>query len=190
MMRRLHSVSVALRILLFTNSLVLLAAALFGPIYALYVEELGGGLLDAGLTSGVYAITAIFTTLVAGIYTDKIKENEYVIIFGYFVIAIAFFLLNFVTSITYLFLVEMLIGFGTAIYSPAFSAIYSKHLSKEKPGIEWSFWDIIDNVSYAIGAILGGYLASNFGFGILFNIMSMLCIISGAYIYFLPREVL
>ncbi len=189
-MRRIHRVNLAIRVLLFTNALVLLAAALFGPIYALFVAELGGGLLDAGLTSGVYAITAVFTTIIAGAYTDKLKENEYVIICGYFIIGLAFFLLNFVKTIEHLFLVEMLTGFGTAIYSPAFSAIYSNHVSYEKPGTEWSFWDVIDNTSYAIGAVLGGYLASTFGFPILFNLMASLCLISGLYIYFLPREVL
>ena len=39
--------------LLFTNSLIIVAGAMLGPIYALLVEDIGGGLLDASLASVV-----------------------------------------------------------------------------------------------------------------------------------------
>jgi len=38
-----------LRILLVTNAMILLAGAMLGPIYAIFVEKVGGNLLDASI---------------------------------------------------------------------------------------------------------------------------------------------
>ncbi len=65
----------ALRILLSTNAMILMAAAMLGPIYALFVEGLGGDLMDASIAGGVFAFVAGLTTLISGKYSDKIKEN-------------------------------------------------------------------------------------------------------------------
>ena len=124
----------ALRILLSTNAFILLAAAMLGPIYAIYVEEIGGDLMDASLASGLFALTAGLTTFISGKYSDKIKENELIIILGYTIMGTGFFLYNLVDSIGFLFCVQILIGFGEAIYSPAFDAVYSKHLDGHKSG--------------------------------------------------------
>ena len=48
----------ALRVLLFTNGMVLVSGALIAPIYALFVAEIGGNLLDASLTAAVFAVVA------------------------------------------------------------------------------------------------------------------------------------
>jgi MFS family permease len=121
-----------LRILLITNALILVAGAMLGPIYALFVSNIGGNLLDASLTAGIFALAAGLTTLVAGRFADKIKEKRYIIAFGYTVMGIGFLLYTFVNSIWFLFVVQALIGFAEATYSSAFDALYSKHLTKRK----------------------------------------------------------
>lgn len=63
-----------LNILLFTNAMILLACAMLGPIYALFVEEVGGDLLDASFAGGAFAIAAGVTTLISGRYTDKVNK--------------------------------------------------------------------------------------------------------------------
>lgn len=179
-----------LKILLTTNALILFAAAMIGPIYALFVQEIGGDLLDASLAGGVFALAAGLTTLISGRFSDKMKENELVMVLGYLIIGIGFFLYLFVNSMWFLLVIQILIGFGEAIYSPAFDALYSKHLNKEKSGFQWGAWESINYFTMAISAILGGYLVTEFGFKILFIIMSFLCLGSAVYIYLLPRKVL
>ncbi len=180
----------ALKILALTNAIVLIAGGMIGPIYALFVEEIGGDLLSAGFAGGVFALAAGITTLMAGKYADKIKENELMIVFGYFLMGIGFLLYMFVKSIWSLFLVQALIGFSEAIYAPVFDAIYSKHLDKNKAGRAWGVYESINYFSLAAGAVIGGLVGKQFGFNILFIIMAMLCFWSAIYIYFLPRKVL
>ena len=40
------------KVLLVTNSVILLSVAMLGPIYALFVDEIGGSLLDASVAAG------------------------------------------------------------------------------------------------------------------------------------------
>jgi len=179
-----------IRILLVTNSLVLIASAMLGPIYALFVKEIGGDLLDASYAFGVFALAAGITTLFSGKYSDKIKENELIVVFGYGIMGIGFFSYMLVNSIWALLVVQVIIGLGGAIYSPAFDAVYSKHLDSYKSGREWGAWEAINYFTAAFGAVTGGFLVTFFGFNTMFVIMGLLCFASAFYILRLPRKVL
>jgi len=179
----------ALRILLTTNALILFSAAMLGPIYALFVEEIGGDLLDASLAGGAFALTAGLVTLLSGKYSDRIKEQELIVVLGYTIIGIGFISYMFVDSIISLLFVQIIVGMGEAIYSPAFDAVYSKHLSVESSGSQWGAWESMNYFTNAIGAILGGSIVTIFGFKSLFFVMATLCFLSAIYIYRLPRRV-
>lgn len=185
-----HSLNKGLRILLATNALILMSAAMLGPILALYVEDIGGDLLDASFAAATFAIVAGITTLLIGRWTDKVAENELIIVAGYAILGIAFFSFLFVDSVTDLFMVQILIGFGEAIYSPAFDAVYTKHLTDGKSGSGWGAWEAMNYFMITAGATIGGFIASRYGFSPLFIIMGTLSISAAAYIYFLPRKVL
>lgn len=86
-----HLFNRSLRILLATNAIILFAGAMLGPIYALFVEDIGGSLLDASIAGGMFALAAGITTLVSGRYADKIKENEFVVVAGYLIMALGFY---------------------------------------------------------------------------------------------------
>ncbi len=180
----------ALRVLLITNGLVLIAGAMLGPIYALFVERIGGSLLDASLTAGIFALAAGVTTLIAGKYADNVKRKDLIVVLGYLVMGIGFVLYTFVNSIIFLFIVQVIIGFAEAFYSPAFDALFSGHTTKKRIGIEWGTWEAMDYFSVAFGAIAGGVIVTLAGFSAIFMIMAALCFISSAYIYLLPRRVL
>jgi len=180
----------ALRILLSTNAMILMSAAMLGPIYALFVEKVGGDLMDASIAGSIFALVAGLTTLISGKYSDKIKENKQVIVFGYAIMGVGFLLYLWVASVVSLFIVQAIIGFGEAIYAPAFDSLYSKHLDRHKSGRQWGAWESINYFTTAIGAIIGGGLVTLFGFQPLFVIMAMLCFGSAIYIYHLKQSVL
>lgn len=180
----------ALRIMLVTNSLVLLAGAMLGPIYAIYVERVGGDLLDASLAGGIFALVAGLTVLLAGNLSDRIKENEMVVAVGYLMIGLGFLLYLWVESVFMVFLIQIIIGLGEAIYSPAFDAVYSKHLDVGKSGLQWGWWEAMNYFTYAVGAVIGGLVVVNLGFDFVFVVMAVLCFGSALYIYLLPRKVL
>lgn len=179
-----------LRILLATNAFVLVAGAMLGPIYAIFVDNVGGDLMDASIAGGLYALAAGVTTLISGKYSDKIRESEYVVVLGYVIMGIGFLFYTMANSIWWLFVLQSLIGMGEAIYSPAFDAVYSHHLVEEKAGGQWGAWESMNYFSLTIGSFVGGSIATWFGFNTLFIIMSLLCFGSALYIFRLPRRAL
>lgn len=181
----------ALRFLLVTNGLVLLAGAMLGPIYALFIEDIGGNLMDVGYVAAVFSLTAGVTTLISGRFSDKIKENEWILVIGYSIIAIGFFLMIFVNSLWQLLVVEILIGLGEAIYASVFDSIYTKHIKNpKKAGSEWAVWEMMSYFTAALGALIGAFIAQSFGFSVMFIIMTIISISSAVFIAILPRKVL
>ncbi len=179
-----------IKILLLTDGVIVLACAMLGPIYALFVQEIGGDLLEAAYAFGTYAFVAGIVTIASGRYTDTIKENELIIVLGYGIMAFAFFGYTLVNSIYSLLFVQALVGLGEAIYAPAFDALYSKYLEKKKSGRTWGAWEGMNYFAIAIGAVAGGFLVTYFGFNVMFIAMGLLCLFSAIYIFLLPRIVL
>lgn len=180
----------ATKILLSTDSIVLVSAAMLGPFYTIFVENIGGSLFDVSLTIAIFAFVAGVTTLISGKYIDKIEEKELIVVFGYAVMGVGFFLYIFVNSIWTLFAVQVLIGFAGAIYVPAFGTLYSKHVEKCGAGKVRGTWEAMDYFSISIGAMIGSSIVYFWGFEMLFILMAAFCFISALYIYILPRRVL
>lgn len=180
----------AIRMLVITNGLILVAGAMLAPIYAIYVDIIGGDLMDASFAGGAFALAAGITVLLSGKFSDRVKEQELIVVTGYVVMGMGFLLYIFVDSVIFLFLVQVLIGFGEAFYSPAFDAVYSKHIENSKAGSQWGAWESMNYFTTAIGAVLGGLVVKNFGFTPVFIIMASLCFASALYIYLLPRRLL
>jgi MFS family permease len=170
--------------------MVLMAGAMFGPIYAIFVEGIGGNLLDASMAYAVYAAAAGAVTLASGRIADKIKENELITVLGYLIIAIGYFGYLGVQSIWGLLVVQAVVGMGEAIYSPAYDAVYSKHLDGHKSGTQWGAWESLNYLTLAVGAATGGGLVALFGFRAMFAVMAVLCVMSAVFIWRLPRRVL
>ncbi|MDH5597380.1 MAG: MFS transporter, partial [Candidatus Peregrinibacteria bacterium] len=136
-------------------------------------------------------LAAGIVTLASGRLSDQVRHSDQIIVFGYLMMATGFFLLQFIGSVYQLFAIQMLIGIGEAIYSPAFDKLYSDHLTPTKSGTEWGAWESMYYFTTAFGAFLGGLVVTNFGFSVLFAAMAMLCALSGGYLYRLsPRRVL
>lgn len=167
-----------------------MSAAMLGPIQAIYVTKIGGDLLDASFAAATFAVVAGTTTLLIGRWTDRVKENELIIVVGYLIIGTAFFLFLTVDSVADLLFVQVLIGLGEAVYSPAFDAVYTRHLTDGKTGSGWGAWEAMNYFMITAGATIGGFVASRYGFDPLFIIMGTLSVGAAAYIYFLPRRVL
>ncbi|MGB3945839.1 MAG: MFS transporter [Candidatus Saccharimonadales bacterium] len=179
----------ALKILLVADSFVLVSGAMIIPFYATYVSKIGGDILEAGFAAGMFAVSAGIMTLFAGRISDRFDRKERIVAASYFVIAIGFLLYILVDSLLGLVAVQVLIGLAQASYTPAFDALYTKHLGdRKKASTAWSLWESINYFSLAIGALVGATLLHFTSFNVLFIVMSALCISSSVYLFTIRKN--
>ena len=167
-----------LRFLLLISALSLFAGGLFGPIYAVFVEEIGGDMLTAGIAYSFYAIAAGVLIYLISNWEDHVKHKEKLLVIGYSVGAVGFLGYFFVSNAIDLFLVQIVFGIAEAIRIPAYDGLYSKNLDKGKYTSEWGAWEAMAYIIIGISAIVGGYLATVYGFKILFVLMFVMSLLA------------
>lgn len=179
-----------LKALLLISGAFMFAFGMFGPIYAIFVEEIGGGITVASNAWAVFLAVAGALTFVAGKVESKFKETELAIMWSQYVIGIAYIIYYFTDTVTMLYLAQVFLGIGDAIFWPAFHALYGKHVDGHKSTEQWALYDGLAYVVPAVAAALGGWLVKWYGFDMIFLIMAILSFANGVFILFLPRKVL
>ncbi|MDN5275117.1 MAG: Major facilitator superfamily 1 [Candidatus Saccharibacteria bacterium] len=180
----------ALRALLIGDGIVLTATAMLTPIYALYVNKIGGDIFDVGITAAALAIGAGIAAMLGGRFSDSIKNKKKLVAMGYLIIGVGFLSLTLVHDVVGLACVQLVMGLARPVYETAFDALYSIHLDKKREAQEWGAWEGISYFAAAIGALLGSALVAYFSFTTLFIFMAALAFLSALYVAKLPKSLL
>lgn len=165
------------RILLLSDAFFLFSGGLLGPIYALFVKQIGGDLLDASSAFALFMLTAGGVVFLLALWEDKVKHQKIFVILGYGIsmIGTAGYLL--VDSSVSLFIVEIILGLSVALKDPAYDELFSlagkRHLT-----LAWGEWEAVDYLALGVGAFVGGLIAEFFGFRILLWSMLALSVFS------------
>ncbi len=175
-------------ILLLTSGFFTFAGGLFGPIYAIFVEEIGGDLLTAGGAVAAYAIVSGVLIYLIGRWEDRVEHQEKLVLIGYGLSAVGYFGYLFVQVPWHLFAVQIVFGLGAAISTPAYDSLYSKFLDEGKFASEWGAWEASTSIIGGVAAILGAWLATLYGFHALFVVMLGLSLLGLAVLSFLLKK--
>lgn len=160
-----------LKILLAADFFMLLAMGMLVPIYAIFVEQIGGDILDASGAWAAFALSAGILMYVIARWEDKKKHYKKMLLTGYILRSIGFLGYFFVSNTNELFAVQILLGISFAITDPSFDALYSKNLDKGHWATDWAIWEGMDMTVAALAAIIGGLIAKFYGFKPLFILM-------------------
>lgn len=160
-----------IKILITTSIFCNIGFALLQPIFAIYVQQIGGHILEASVAIGLFSIILGITTYIFGKIEDKENIKNKLIVLGYSIITISFFGYYFVRNPIDLFIVQIVIGFGTALLTPAWFSLFGQFTGKKREASEWGLWDGSVHIAIGIFSILGGLIAFNFGFKTLILLM-------------------
>jgi len=166
-------VNKVLKTIFISNGVFVFAASLLGPLYAVFVETIEKDIFTISLTVTALLISSVVFSYLISLFKDK-YFNEYLMLgIGFFIRALVWGSYIFVGSISQIIILQVILGFGEAIGSPAFNAIFAEHLDKSKHISEYAKWSVLDKTIAAIGVTAGGFIAANYGFQVLFGAMSV-----------------
>ena len=166
-----------LNLLLFVSAAFSLAGGLFGPLYAVFVEQIGGDLITAGSAYAIFAISTGSLIYFIGKWEDRVKHQEKLIVISCALLAVGFFGYMLIQRPMHLFMVQIIFGFSEALGTPAYDSVYSKNLIKGKYASGWGMWESMHYIIVAIAATAGGFIAESFGFKTLFFFMFLLSLV-------------
>jgi MFS family permease len=157
------SLSKALLNLLACDILIEIGWGMVYPIYAIYIEDIGGTIRDAGFANGLYCMMAGISAIIAGSIEDKFKRNKYFMFLSSLGLGIGFLMYPFIQNIHELYIIRAFQGICTAFFWPVFESIYADNIPKSSEAEGWSFLDASYYFSTMIGSSLSGIIASLFG---------------------------
>lgn len=161
------------RILILATFFGFIGVGLFGPIYAIFVKQIGGDVLEAGMAYALFSIiSGIFIFLIGS--RDFFKKHlRGWVVAGYFLYTAgnAGYLL--VGNPMQLFAVQIILGIAGGILEPSWDGIFSANLNEETAAEFWSKWAGVRDISIGIGAIFGGILVAIYSFQVLFIVLTI-----------------
>jgi len=180
----------SLKLLLSINSIFVLAGNLLGPLYAVYVSQLGGSI---AVVSGTWSVMLLTTTLVNFAlirYGDRVSEHEYFLIAGFVFRAIAWVGFVYAGNLASIIALQIIIGLGEAVGNTGFDAIMAEHLDKSSHIRDYAVWKAVSNLLAAFATLIGGFIVTAYGFSPMFTFMGVVALGCAIFTYLLPRRVL
>ena len=166
-----------LKLLVLADAWATFALGMIGPIYAIFVERIGGDILDASWAYFAFTITAGITMYALSFWENHVKHKESLIVFSYGLISLGCLGYYFVYDQITLLGVQVILGLATAFLSPAYDALYSHYVNKREEASDWGLWESMGYVVGAVAAVAGGYVATLYGFKTLFLIMFLFALL-------------
>jgi MFS family permease len=165
----LKDINPVIRFLIISDTILIGASGLLGPIFALFIEGfiIGGNEAVVGLAAGIYLFTKSTLQIPIAHLIDRIrgeKDDFWLMFICTLVIALIPLFYLIINTPLQLYLVQFILGLFTAFTFPTYMAIFTRHIDKEKEGIEWGMYFTFTDLTSAVLASVGGFLATTQGF--------------------------
>ena len=180
----------ALRTLYIFNGIFVFGGGLLGPLYAIFVNTIDNNILAISISWFAFLISSTLFMLIIRTYGDMVKEKEYFLLGGFLIRAIVWFIFPFTSTLLMLVILQILLGLGEALGTPAFDAIFAEHLDKDKHIKDYTDWKLISSLVGAFAVLAGGFIVKFQGFNLLFFTMGTLALISFFGVLLKPRKLL
>lgn len=187
------SINKIIRFLTISDIFMLSGWGLINPIFAVFVtnQVRGGNVEMAGLATMVFLLTkSLFQVPIAWIIDRKKGEIDdfWVMIIGSLIISLTAFFYIFARTVSHIFLIQFIAGFGTALSYPTWMAIFTRHVDNHREGFEWSIYYTTTDLGGALVAGLGGMIANYLGFQPLFLLVGFLSLLGTAFLFVFYRD--
>ena len=155
-MRKLKISKTTFNLLLLSEIFWTLGVQILGPVYAIFVEGIGGGSL---VTVGMAYAACLFATALFSIPFSRLSDKrgrKKIIIFGCLAYLPIPFLYPFVSNIVQVYILQIWAGISNAISDPVWGALLAEATSKKTRGKQYGILYAISQFAAGFAALLGG----------------------------------
>lgn len=162
-----------LMVLLFSMIVANIGGQMYGPILPLYVQELGADMNQIGIFFTLSMVAPLLFQILGGWLSDAIGRAQAIAIGslaglgGYIVFALA-------PSWGWLLLAMVGLSMAGSFVGPSFQALVAEESPEASRGKVYGIVQGLFLIVGVIGAPLGGYLADNYGFRLMFIVATLL----------------
>lgn len=184
----LKDINPVIRLLIISDTVLMGAAGLLGPIFALFIEDFiqGGNAAVAGIAIGIYLFTKSVFQVPIAYLIDKIrgeKDDFWLMFIFTILIAITPLLYLVINTPLQLYIIQFILGFFAAFTFPTYMAVFTRHIDKKKEGMEWGIYFTLIDLTSAAFAAVGGYIAVTQGFPILIIAVVVISLIGAIFLW-------
>ncbi|MDO8425643.1 MAG: MFS transporter [bacterium] len=184
----LRDMNPVVRLLIISDVVIMGAAGLFGPIFALFVEDfiVGGNEAVAGIAAGVYLFTKSTLQIPIAHLIDRIRgeRDDFWLLFVFsMLMGLVPLLYLVIRTPIQLYAVQLVLGIFTAFTFPTFMAMFTRHIDRAKEGTEWGVYFTLVDMMSATFAVVGGYVAVSEGFPALITVVVILSFIGSLLLW-------
>ena len=153
----------------------------------LYILKLGGGNSGAGLSTGVYSLTALIFRPLVGHLLDN-SGRKRVLFSGLLMLVVGIVLMNVYDSIFLVLAARVIQGIGFSITSTAAATLTADVVPRERLSEGMGYYGVSMMVTNSLGPLLGLIIAEALGYKPLFLLLLPLLLISAIAGLFLKGE--
>jgi MFS family permease len=165
----------------------MIGGTLLHPFIALYItDRFNVGMTTAGIILGIFALSGLAGNIFGGALTDKFGRRN-IILFGLIFSALSTLTLGFVSQLSMLFPLAVVIGFIGSVAFPAHQAMVADMLPEEKRADGFGLLRVVANLSWIIGPTIGGFVASRSFFSLFVFDAIISLIVAGIFFKLIPE---
>ncbi len=148
-------------------------------------ESLGGSLTSYGIIVGIFSVTQSILQYPYAAVSDKLGRRK-VVLFGMLIYLLGTFLCFTAQDVIQLTIYRAIQGAGA--YTSILQAIIGDIYKKDQHSKGMGYYSLYMNVGFFLGFIIGGFVASFFGFRSIFLISGFLICFSIVFIFFVLKD--
>ena len=183
-----------IKILITSDFLLQSGWGLIGPIFAIFLTKQiqGGDLKMVGFVASTYWITKSIIQPFIAHYLDKNhgeKDDFIFLVTGMYIANLIPLGYIFSTQPWHIFTLEFILGLAMACVVPTWSAIFTRHINKGREAFSWSLESTGIGFAAGFAGAIGAWLASIFGFKIVFVLVSLFGLLSSSALLMIRNSI-
>ena len=169
----LHTMHRNIRLLLGSSIFLHMGLNILAPVYAIYVQRIGGELIDASFSIGFYALLRGILYFVFAKFKDRHLPHRPILFGGYMMYAAAYLAYIVIDAPVWLFAIQGWLALADTILNPSWSAVIATSLQTGRERATYATFYGYRSIFEALGAFIGGIAIVGIGFSWTFALMAL-----------------